>query len=558
MNDPVNHLTRLLVRGLLCSTVVPATGVAGLDFHARLLPEAIGAVASPPSCLGRNDLQVQRGQVTLHGTRTFDRVCVQQGGVLDADGALTLRAGALYVDATSRIIADGQPGGLPSGFPDCRPSGAGTPAGAPGNALTILARHALVLGPISANGGRGLDSPGAQCGGSWDGGNGGPGGDITLEAIDLTLRARISARGGQGGAGADGSSWANPNGGNAGHGGAGGALTLLVTHALTRTSLLQVDGGTAGTPGKPACSGQGHCAAHSGMAGTNGASGRVSLGALTPAQRAALPPEPLPPVTVAPPGPAVYPPVAPAIFDRLMHCGTGDLIVGRGQVLHLTGTQEYAHVCIQEGAIVRAGAGLTLKAQSIVVDRTAGIAADGSIAPVQGRSGDGRYESGGACWLIQCPLHAGAPGASGAGDPDNGIAGARGGAGGGVITLIAPRILLAGTVSAAGTAGQPGQDAACSPSGCIGPFPGGGGGSGGGILVMAHEVQLTGRITVTGGPGGAGGSGEDAGAVADEGRYGESGRIIIRADILRVSKGGAAVVGPLLLERERTAGPSLP
>jgi hypothetical protein len=74
-------------------------------------------------------------------------------------------------------------------------------------------------------------------------------------------------------------------------------------------------------------------------------------------------------------------------------------------------------------------------------------------------------------------------------------AGARGGAGGAAIRLLARNARIDGTVRARGE--QPPPDAAN-----CGYKPGGGGGSGGGILVRADALAGAGRLLVDGGAGG--------------------------------------------------------
>ena len=106
-----------------------------------------------PTCTGPHDLIVDGAQIVLTGTETFDEVCLIDGARVVAHN-LTLRVGSLALDAASRIDADGLSGGPPNGgTADCSTSGNGRAHGDMGFPLTILARHAIVAGKISSDGG---------------------------------------------------------------------------------------------------------------------------------------------------------------------------------------------------------------------------------------------------------------------------------------------------------------------------------------------------------------------------------------------------------------------
>jgi len=517
------------------------------------------AIVPAQSCLGPRDLIVQNGQLTLHGIQTFDRVCLHQGGVLVADAPLTLLTGALFIDASSHITADGLPGGLPSGMLDCRGSGTGTPDGGPGSALTILARQAIEQGSISSSGGQGLRGSEGMCssGNGLNGGNGGNGGQISIWAKALTLHAPIIATGGAGGVGGNSTSLTE-NGGNGGNGGSGGTLSLRLGQQAPATlmSYLHAEGGTAGVLGQAGCSSGGGCTAQPGMQGSPGGSGSISVGKLTPAQIAILPPSPPPLQGVIGLAPARQSPQPTSTFRQGMSCGTGDLNVGPGVPVTLTGIHHYTHVCVHDGGTLLAGAGVTLQAKTILVDSTSRLLSDGTVASSGSHLANGRYESAGPCTHDHSAPHSGIPGAAGFGDPANGIPGATGGTAGGTVSLVAHRVLLAGFLAARGASGKRGMDAGCSPSGCIGPFSGGGGGSGGGIRIVATEVQLTGSIAPNGGASGSGGSlpAPDIG-VADEGLYGGPGCVKIFVDTLRAPAGQLPVTGPVLIGHTTPADP---
>jgi hypothetical protein len=73
-----------------------------------------------------------------------------------------------------------------------------------------------------------------------------------------------------------------------------------------------------------------------------------------------------------------------------------------------------------------------------------------------------------------------------------------GGAGGGAVKIIAPSILVSGSVSVDGGAGGQGQ----SYDNANRTYGAGGGGSGGSVWLRARVIEVTGSITAKGGPGG--------------------------------------------------------
>jgi hypothetical protein len=195
---------------------------------------SLAATGVPPACGRAGGLDVQGKQVTVHGMRAYAHVCVLGGGRPLVAAALTLRTGLLYVDAASSIGADGLPGGTPKTV-DCARTGTGTPDGAPGHRLTILAQQAIVLGRPSASGGEGLSGTEMPCT-KRNGGQGGNGGQIILEAARLTLQGRLVANGGPGGDG-DTPDPLNDSpyktGGNAGSGGDGGGIVVRRAQSST-------------------------------------------------------------------------------------------------------------------------------------------------------------------------------------------------------------------------------------------------------------------------------------------------------------------------------------
>ena len=345
------------------------------------------------ACQGVHDFLVDGGQRTLDGANTFAHVCVQDGGTLLVDNALTLRTGALYVDATSRVTANGLPGNG-----ECAAVGdSGSPGGGDGVALTVLAREAIILGTISDDGGAGVASDPSSCqsfGYSAVGG-GGAGGAVMIEAAALTLGGTISALGGPGASA----------GKRHGAAGAAGRITIRVTHSSPGARDLR----------------------RYLRAGHN-----VAIATLTARQATALPafvPEPVPSrITTLGAAPAQAPFPSPAVVSQLQQCGQSDLIV-RGS-MSLAGIHYYPHVCIEKNGSLRTPSRLTLQAQTILIAAGGSLSADEVVAQSSDGTGTGRYP-GGAAPINRAAPPAGMPGASSPADgqavtpPAGGAAGGR-------------------------------------------------------------------------------------------------------------------------------------
>jgi hypothetical protein len=488
------------------------------------------------ACLGPHDLTIDGTQIALSGAQTFDQVCIVNGATMLARN-LTLRAGIVYLDATSHIDADGLPGG-PSGDsgPDCSPTGNGKPGGDDGSPLTMQAHQAIVLGAISSNGGAAnMDG----CATNYQSGeNGGRGGQVTLEAAALSFSGTIAARGGAGGQPLDG------NGGN------GGTIRVLLPAGAGRPrGSFDVSGGKPGafgdnatTPGQP---GQG---------------GTISVAALTAAQLAALPPAPAAPVQILGQAPARSPLQPAAVFATGMRCGSGDLDVGQGATVRLAGVHRFTHVCIHDGGVLTSGGRLTLIASAITVDARSRISANG----VSGAALGPARESGVPPVSARALPRTGTPGAAGtAADVCCGGTShpPAGGAGGGAIALVARTVLLAGALSADGAPGAKGDDGFGTPSSCGQGGQGAGGGAGGGIYIRATTLQVSGHISVAGGKGGAGGQDEcltEGTDVADGGDHGAPGFVLMLVDTLRAAAGALSIAGPVARGRPLPVDPAPP
>ncbi len=472
------------------------------------VPRAGSPDAAPPlTCDGPRDLDVDGFKVALSGAQAFDRVCVTGGGTIVVTDALTLRADALYVDAGSGIEGDG--GDLPPSL--CYD-------GLQGADITILAHRLTLEGTLSSDGGNHLDRQGWYA--CLDSTLSGPktgdeanAGNITLQTLALTLTGHISAHGGDGGG--DMGSNSNSNSG------AGGTVTINVPASVLANLNhgrvdVNVDGG-----------------------------GKVVIGLLTTAQQAVLPPAPPPLIGPLAEGgpPARRVPVA--AFARGMRCGAGDLDIGAGRSVVLRDTRRYAHVCVHDGGVLEARPRLVLLAQTIMVDASSHIEADGVISATPSDTAKGDYSNwdrgippagvSGVCMTDED----GYPG-SGARPGELEGPARQGGAGGGRVALIARRILIAGTVSANGGDNQNGTDAA--------------GGAGGGILLRADALQLTGTVAVRyGQPGNA--TGYPAIPCPPGGG---NGRVTILADALYAPPGGPRVIGGALLGHTLPTDPAPP
>ncbi len=487
----------------------------------------MGTGAAPLYCAGPHDLNVQGETMSLGAAQAFDRVCVIHGGTLDASRGLRLRAGLLYVDASSRI--DAGPRFLLQSDDPC-PQG---PEG-PGADLSIDAREAILQGRIVSDGAPGYNQTASdQCAPRYPG----VGGAITLTVGALTLAAPVAARGGAGGYGTQ-----YPGGDTrrAADGAPGGTVTIRLAAPIPAglASRINVRGGAPldRTHGHP------------------GPRGRVSIAPLSAAQAATLPPAP--PPLVAPLGVAAVriAPESVALFARDMGCGAGDLSVGSGERVSLDGPHHYRRVCIHDGGVVQAGRRLTLRAQTILVDAPSRIEADGAVTGTAAPA-TGRYRDGGSGAWPRTPPHAGVPGPNGT-DAQDGTPGPRGGAGGGALALIARRVLIAGTVSAEGTrGGNGGQGQVTSPHDLNGASltQPAGGGSGGGIFVRADALYLTGLISAAGGDPGVGGDPERAGPPP-----GGAGAVTLLTDRLEAPAGDLPVDGAGLLGHTLPVDPAPP
>lgn len=189
----------------------------------RLQPLPASALAASLRC-GRGDLDISKGRVALlAGDHYYPHVCVRNHGVLIAGGALTLRALTISVDATSVLLADGTVAAVsPSPQPGCARDRASMHLGAPGaggrpndtdtgtggyggGVITLIARHIVLNGLISADGTGGGQGAPARCpfdgcpGATYAGGDGGGGGSIRIVAHDIQFMGHLSAVGGAGG-----------------------------------------------------------------------------------------------------------------------------------------------------------------------------------------------------------------------------------------------------------------------------------------------------------------------------------------------------------------------
>jgi hypothetical protein len=489
-----------LVTGTSTPTPTPSMATSTSTPVGLAMPLPVPSPAEAPltACEGPNDLLVENGPLVLEGSNQYDRVCIQDHGVL-VTGNLSLRTGYLFVDATSALDADGPDGGYQASSVCGGFVGTGEPDAASGGTINVVARQAIIRGTLSANGGRGLDGTIEDCGGLIDnngglGGKGGNGGRISIHAQSLILTGTISARGGGGGSGLlapqySGSgnssgavtSYVPEPGGSGGNGG-----SILISTTLrpggSATSLLHVGAGHGGKSPKGA------------KAGANGHLGVFSLARLSPSQASALPPPPPSLVTYLRGAPTTKP--LSTLSAKLFACGHGDLVVDADQALTLSGTHRYAHICVQHGGVLSVGSNLTLMAQTILVEKGGQISASGTVPPDV--NGTGNYEDAGQRTLDHSPPHAGVAGTS-IPAPESDVQPTLGGSGGGMIELVAQQISIEGTLTANGLKGSEGYGNCMNCSSTNGA----GGGSGGGILVVADQLQLSGSIQALGGESGA-------------------------------------------------------
>jgi|GEM_PF-1216359 len=504
---------------LLCAYAALAASIQASWGVAQAWPSLVRAVpasrVSIPTCMGAHDLRIEGGFLKLEGDVTYERVCITHGGLLIADGPLTLHAGVLFVDALSRISSDP---------PEVVTSDNCGQNGATASPLTLLVRTAIIEGPITASGGQGA-SDGCTTGA--DGQTGGAGGDIAIQALTLTVTAPISVTSGMGGyhTGKDG--------------GPGGTVTLAVAPPAPTdlSTYVHVDGGLGDSDVQDALPGS---TPHPGSVG------QLHITSLGKAQQAALSPAPTPLLRALGTAPALVQPQGMADFSRGLACGSGDLDIGAGQQRALHGTAIYPHVCVHDGGKLRAAPRLTLIADTISVDANSTIDADGLITATTAITSTGQYRAGSD---PRAGPPAGVPGAKGADDgtdpsSDYFVEGPAGGPGGGSLTLIARQVLIAGTVSTNGANGIAGAGAAVGRhTGNTVGTGNAGGGSGGGLLVVAGSLQVTGTLSVLGGnAGGANGVAEYQDAASQP--SGSPGQITVLVDRLATPTGDLPILGP--------------
>lgn len=514
-------------------------GVVTGRSRSALAPRRLPA---PPLCVGAHDLLVDGSTIAPAPSRVYGRICVINGGKLTTwSGAL--RAGVLYIDGSSMIDTSGLPGSDQE--TDCNNPGNGQRDGSPGDPITLTVRQAIIMGSIDASGGAGESAlPIGMCSGS--DGDGGSGGAITLHAASLTLAGTIKSDGGPAGDDAVRSGTYDLSSDAPRNGGAGGVIHVVVAHhSLVDRSLLHVDGGAGNTVCLSAHDdiSSSQCGAKIYARGKAGAAGHVVLETLTPAAASALPPLPVPLVSYLGVHPVALPLVPATVFARGMTCGKGDVNIGAGMTRRLGGDQSYAHVCIHDGGTLLAGPSLRLRAKTILVDARSYLSASAVVK----KTASGKTAG--------CTLNHRAPAAGAAGPLSNNPSGdgphLAGGPGGGTLTLVANRILLAGQVSANGGVGRKGANGGCSPSGCLDYFNGSDGGNGGGILIVARTAQVTDVLSASGGPGGAGGT---AGSYsANNGAAGASGCIKIFVSALSTPPGGLSVTASTVLGQPSSA-----
>ncbi|MDP7180763.1 MAG: PKD domain-containing protein [Candidatus Woesearchaeota archaeon] len=148
----------------------------------------------------------------------------------------------------------------------------GQSGGFAGGTITLnIATELNVVGEIDASGFDGTQGiAGENCDACTKSGGGGSGGEITINAIDITGTGKISAKGGVGGPGSRGGSVGNAGCGGGG-GGAGGRINLFY-NTLSKEIVFDTIGGEGGAPGPgkrtPLCGGAEH--GDEGSDGVNG------------------------------------------------------------------------------------------------------------------------------------------------------------------------------------------------------------------------------------------------------------------------------------------------
>ncbi|MDB5074229.1 MAG: hypothetical protein JWO42_408, partial [Chloroflexi bacterium] len=497
-------------------------------------------------CKGPHDRLVS-SLAFMPTTSAYDRICVLKGGELRVEWSqsmlpATLRVGSLYVAAGGMITvqgADGERGG------DLGCHGGAEPPqdGGAGSTLAITARHVIIAGTISANGGSGLNAYSAGCYPNNKAGLAGRGGAITLTTIDLVLTGRISADGGAGGKGGQPDQWydsyPSTNGGN------GGSVHVALVTRMdpSNFSHMSANGGRGGP--KPSFKG--------GLAGLAGKSGTVAVTQLPVSAVATLPQEPPSPITFL--HGAARPTIvrATAPHSAATSCaGSGDLrVAGTLRVdVGAATMHRYQHICVLAGARLISRGDLTLEASSVYVAAGGTISVDGD-SPALAFKGpsSGRYATAGACAADQTTPHAGLDGFIAAYtasyDP------VRPGGGAHSLALVANTIVVEGRLSAIGGAGQVGSGD--SPTGWGGPlaYTSAGSGSGGSILLVGDSITVRGTVTVAGGPGellASGGGDFPASPGIADGSYGciKLFSKTLSATTSGLGLDGPSIVGPLI------------
>ena len=517
-------LYRSLVSAVVSTLLVPAVPAFLISTPAGATAQNSPAPASA-SCLGAHDLLIDNGTSILTNT-TVDHLCVQNHSTLTLEPGAVLRAGFLYIDQSSTLSAVGAPGGRPDAT-DCPGSGNGQPDGSPGATITVLANTAVVRGAINADGGQGVDGSDTNCANVVDpGGNGGRGGNITLKTVHLTLSGTIHAAGGDGGTGSP----------NAGAGGAGGTVHVEVQPPIAFSWSSQM----LATAGKNPTT------------KLSATPGTVSILPLSMADSATVPIAAPPLSQQIGPLPKVLPPQSASLFETGMQCSTGDLDVQAGATVHLHGTLQYRHVCIQGTVVVESQ--LVLLAHTILIASSGKLLANG----VQTQKAPAVLAS--SCTPTHALPQPGSAGADGAASFDG--PGGKGGRGGGSIALVASRLLFAGSASVDGTPGAVGLEGSSgSPtSGDIPPSDGGNGGDGGSISLVASDLQMTGTISTLGGRGGLQGVPVDANSAyhPPAAPHGVSGCTRIFASTLRASSAALILPSTLYYGHTLAVDPVLP
>jgi hypothetical protein len=248
----------------------------------------IFALLGSPAVIVAEDLIVDGITLVLHGEVEYDNVFIMNGGVLYVTpfdgtgdtGMLSIKAGSIFVDATSWINADG------AGYRGIQNGNGEGPGGGEGGATVWDGGGGGAYGGFGGNGSRDLrpmvDGDGGtpygtadsmcimmgSAGGAagfldnLDGGFGGNGGGaISLQANTVEILGAITANGN------DGLIYLGDSSG----GGAGGGILLMGRHVKIADGLLRAEGGNGGT----ACGYPSQCGVDDG--GGGGSGGRIKI-----------------------------------------------------------------------------------------------------------------------------------------------------------------------------------------------------------------------------------------------------------------------------------------